>query len=430
MSSISRRKAIKIIGAAGAAAAFGPLVASRTAMGASARRVVVIGGGFGGATCASYLKRFDPGVDVTLITSDGAFVTCPFSNSVLAGMRKLDFITHGYDGLRQRRQVNVVQDTVTSIDPAGKAVSTAGGKRLGYDRLVVSPGIDFRWDEIDASGPDTTRIMPHAWQAGEQTRLLRKQIESMPDGGVLIIAPPPGPFRAPPAPYERASLIAYYFAQAKPKSKVLIVDSSDEFAKQELFLAAWKKLYPGMIEWIKGSDVGRIVRVNRDTMEIFSSTGRSFKGDVINLIPPQKAGAVALKAGLGNAQGWCPVNQGTFESTLQKDIHVLGDACIAGDMPKTAHAANTQAKVCAAAIVSALNGVRAPDPVYSTSIYSLLSPKYAISMAAVYRLKNGRITTVSGGESPLQASKKTRFKEANYAGGWYKAITADTFAMG
>lgn len=425
MRDLSRRDFIKLLGISSAS---GILALPFRTSASVAYRVVVVGGGFGGATCANYLKRFDPTIDVTLVEPKKVFVSCPFSNTVLAGLRDMDFITHNYDQLRKRYQIKVINDSVIDVDPAGKSVSLGKGGKLDYDRLVISPGIGFQWDLIEGYDETAASIMPHAWKAGEQTVLLRKQLKAMADGGVVVIAPPPEPFRAPPAPYERASLIAYYLKKAKPKSKILIVDSNKTFAKQPLFEDGWKKLYPGMIEWVSGTDVGHIERVDTGAMQLFSSSGSTFKGAVVNLIPPQQANAIAVNAGLTGQDGWCPVNQKTFESSRQKGIHVIGDACIAGDMPKTGHAANAQAKVCAAAIVSDINGVDMPEPVYSTGIYSLLAKKYAISQAFVYRLKNNKISTVSGGDSARKASKKVRLQESKYALGWYKSITADVFA--
>ena len=428
MSALNRRNFIKLASATAVPLLSGFPGLSFRAIAATNSRVVVIGGGFGGATCASYLRLFDPSIEVTLVEPAKVYVTCPFSNTVLAGMHDMDFITHNYNKLRDRRNINIVHDSVVDIDPASKKVILKNGSKLAYDILVVSPGIGFRQGLIQGYDEPSATIMPHAWKAGKQTILLRKQIEAMDDGGVVIIAPPPEPFRAPPAPYERASLIAYYLKKNKPKSKILIVDSNKSFAKQGLFEAGWEKLYPGMIEWISGSEVGYINRVDTAAMQIFSSSGKVFKGSVINLIPPQQANTIAVKAGLTDKKGWCPVNQQTFESSIHKKIHVLGDACMAGDMPKTGHSANAQAKICAAAIVSELQGKAMPVPVYSSSIYSQISPKYAISMASVYRLKNNIITTVSGGDSAKKASKKIRLKESKYAAGWYKAIIADVFA--
>jgi len=419
LSTLNRRQFIKLLGHASTIAA-GSLWLPGTVSAKNSAHVVVIGGGFGGSVCAKYIKIFDPSIKVTLVESSKNYITCPFSNTELANIKKIDFITHNYNQLAEKYNINVIHKTASEIDPVNKKIVLHDGKSLQYDQLVVSPGIDFRQS---INGYDE-KIMPHAWKAGAQTLLLRKQLESMKDGGVFIIAPPPKPFRAPPAPYERASLIAHYFKNNKPKSKILIIDSSNSFSKQELFMNGWEKLYPGMIDWVKNSPVKQ---ANNKTMEITTVSGESYKGDVINLIPAQQAGIILQRTGLTEKNGWCDVNQKTFESNKQKDIYVIGDSSIAGDMPKTGHAANSQAKVCAAAIVSGINNTKMPEPGYSSSIYSLLGPKYAVSLAAVYRLSNGKISKVSGGDSPLAAKKKFRLKEAKYAAGWYRSITADMF---
>ena len=421
---LSRRHFIKLLAKAGATTAIGSLWLPGTVSAKHGAHVVVIGGGFGGSVCAKYIKLFDSSIDVTLIESNKNYITCPFSNTVLAGINKIDFITHSYEQLAAKYGINIMHSVASDIDPVNKKVVLQDGKRLHYDRLVVSPGIDFCKGQTAIKDCDN-EIMPHAWKAGYQTLLLRKQLVSMKNGGVFVIAPPPKPFRGPPAPYERASLIAHYFKKNKPKSKILIIDPNDSFAKQELFMNGWEKLYPGMIEWIKDSPVKR---ADNKTMEIFTASGESYKGDVINLIPSQQAGTILEHSGLTEKNGWCNVNQKTFESSKQKDVYVIGDSSVAGDMPKTGHAANSQAKICAAAIVSDLDGNPMPEPSYSSSIYSLLGPKYAISLANVYRLSNGKISKVSGGDSPLKAKKKFRLKEAKYAAGWYKSITADMFS--
>jgi sulfide dehydrogenase [flavocytochrome c] flavoprotein subunit len=237
-------------------------------------RVVIVGGGFGGASCAKYLRRFAPDVDITLVERDAKFVTCPFSNAVMAGIYDLDFITHDYAALRQRDRVNVIHDSATAVDPVGKTVGLAGGDALGYDRLVVSPGIDLQWGAIEGYDEETSATIPHAWKAGSQTMLLRRQLEAMPDGGVVVIAAPRNPFRCPPGPYERASLIAHYLKQAKPRSKVLIYDAKAKFSKQPLFEQGWQALYPGMIEWISETDGGAIERVDAKNMRRPAERGR------------------------------------------------------------------------------------------------------------------------------------------------------------
>ncbi|VAW63527.1 Flavocytochrome c:sulfide dehydrogenase, partial [hydrothermal vent metagenome] len=297
----------------------------------------------------------------------------------------------------------------------------------GYDSLVLSPGVSFRWGEIENNDEASASIFPHAWKAGEQTILLAKQLQAMPDGGTFIISVPSGDFRAPPAPYERASLSAYYLKKNKPKSKILILDSSDNFEEKALFQKAWKKLYPDMIEWVAGNAGGKISRIDTRNKQVFAGS-TAYKGDVINVIPPQQAGTIAIKAGLTNKNGWCDVKHPSFESAKAKSIYIIGDACVAGDMKKLGHAANSQAKICAAAIVSSLHGFEMPEPVYSSSVYSVLSPKYAISSANVFRLKAGSISKVSGGPGDLNASKKSHKKEAAFAKGWYKSITSDMFS--
>ncbi len=394
---------------------------------ATGGRVVVIGGGFGGATSAKYLRRLSTDIEVTLVERDSKFMTCPFSNAVLGGLYDMDFITHDYKALRADHGVKVVHDRAVDIDPDAKKVRIAGGSSLQYDRLVVSPGIDFRWDAIEGYNEAASTTMPHAWKAGEQTTILRKQLEAMSDGGVVIIAPPRNPFRCPPGPYERASLIAHYLKNNKPRSKILIFDAKQKFSKQPLFEQGWRELYPGMIEWISESDGGAIDGVDVKAMAVIPTFGNPQHGDVINVIPPQKAGVIAEIAGLTDDGGWCPINQRTFESRVQKHIHVIGDAAIANPMPKSGFAASSQGKVCATAIVASLSGQDMPEPSYVNTCYSLVGPDYGISVAAVYRLGDDGIAGVegAGGVSPKDADSSFRVAESRYAVGWYQSITAD-----
>ena len=426
MSHITRRNFVLSTGALGAASALGwPALVNGKAHG----RVVVIGGGFGGASCAKYIRRLSADIEVTLVERDSKFVTCPFSNAVLGGLYDMDFITHDYSALQDRYGVKVVHDSAVGIDTDKQTVSLAGGSSLAYDRLVVSPGIDLRWDAIGGYDEAASGVMPHAWKAGEQTVLLRKQLEAMPDGGVVIIAPPGNPFRCPPGPYERASLIAHYLKTHKPRSKVLIFDAKPKFSKQPLFEQGWAALYPGMIEWISDSEGGAIEAVDTKAMTVNPTFGDPQKGDVINLIPPQKAGAIAQAAGLADDSGWCPVDQRTFESRIHKNVHVIGDASVATPMPKSGFAASSQGKVCATAIVAALTGQEMPDPSYVNTCYSLVGPDYGISVAAVYRLGEDGIAGVkgAGGVSPKDADEAFRLAESRYAVGWYQSITSDTW---
>ncbi len=419
----SRRDLLKLAGAAMVAGAL-PAPGLARVKGA----VVVVGGGFGGATCARYLRRLSSDLRVTLVERSAAFATCPFSNAVLGGLRDLDSITHGFDGLR-RQGVTVVQGDAVAIEPERSRVRLADGESLSYDRLVLSPGIDFKWNAIENYGPEASERMPHAWKAGPQTALLRRQIESMEDGGVVAIAVPDNPFRCPPGPYERASLIANYLHRHKPRSKVLILDAKDSFSKAGLFRQGWEELYPGMIEWIGFSEGGNVVSVE-PTDRILQTDFERFRADVANVVPPQRAGRLVDTAGLAAGGDWCPVNGRTFESQVVPGIHLLGDAILAGDMPKSGFSANNQAKVCARAVAGLLGGEDTPDPVLMNTCYSLLSEEYGISVAAVYRLnEQGEIASVpgAGGVSPADAGPEIRKAEAIYAQGWYAGITADMY---
>lgn len=424
MSQLTRRKFILSAGALGVASALGCTTPGPARTGG---QVVVIGGGFGGATCAKYLRRLSTDIEVTLVERDTRFMTCPFSNAVLGGLYDMDFITHDYEALKNDYGVRVIHDSAADVDPDSKTVRLAGGTSLRYDRLVLSPGIELRWNAIEGYDEAASKIMPHAWKAGEQTAILRKQLEAMPDGGVVIIAPPRNPFRCPPGPYERASLIAHYLKNHKPRSKILIYDAKPGFSKQPLFEQGWQALYPGMIEWISEADGGAIDAVDVRAMAVRPTFGDPQKGDVINVIPPQKAGAIAETAGLTDDGGWCPVDQRSFESRIHKDIHVIGDAAIANPMPKSGYAASSQGKVCATAIVAALSGQEMPEPSYVNTCYSLVGPDYGISVAAVYRLGDTGITGVegAGGVSPKDAVDAFRVAESRYAVGWYQSITSD-----
>ncbi len=433
MKSISRRKVINILGAGSALATLGLAGCARqgTTPGKAAAKVVVVGGGFGGATCAKYLNRFDSDLEVTLVEPNHRYTTCPGSNWLLGGLRTMDTITHDYSVLNSRYGVRVVHDTVTTIEPGQRRVMLAGGQSLAYDRLVVSPGIDFRWEAIEGYDASVAERIPHAWKAGSQTQLLYDQLRAMPDGGTVLMSIPGNPFRCPPGPYERASMIAHYLKTSKPRSKILLLDTKDAFSKKGLFEQGWADLYPGMIEWVAGSSGGKVNRVDAATRTVYAQEEmEEHKADVINIIPPQRAGQLAQNAGLTNESGWCPINQQTFESTIHPGIHVIGDSSIAGAMPKSGHSANSQAKMTAAAIVSMLKDQPVISPSHVNTCYSLIAPDYGITVAAVYRLgDDGAIAGVegAGGVSPTAAPREFRAREANYAQGWYASITQDSF---
>lgn len=425
MTGMNRRTFSKLAAAAAGASALGfPM----TAGAAAAAKVVVVGGGFGGATAAKYLKRFDGNIDVTLVEPSKSFVTCPFSNTVIGGFGRIEQITHSYDGLR-RRGIKVVHDMASAIDADRRQVRLAGGQSLPYDRLIVSPGIDFRWGEIEGAEESIVEAMPHAWKAGPQTLLLRKQLEAMPDGGVFLISPPENPFRCPPGPGERISLVADYFKKHKPKSKILVLDPKKSFSKQGLFKEGWARLYGDMIEYRNLDADGKVIKVDAGAMTLETDFGDKLRGDVVNFIPPQQAGAIARSAGLADDSGWCPVDHLTFESKLVPQVHVVGDASMASPMPKSGFAASTQAKVCAGAVAAMLAGRKVSQPKFVNTCYSLVAEDYGISVAMVYDFADGKIVKVegSGGLSPTGASDDFHQKEADFARGWYDSITADIF---
>ena len=426
MTHITRRQFLKLAGSATAAGMIGaPFIAGA----AGGKRVVVVGGGAGGATAARYLRMNDPSISVTLIEANPNYHTCFMSNEVLGGDRKIESIRFNYAGLK-KRGVNVVQDTVTAIDAAARKVMTASGKTFEYDRAIVSPGIDFKYEAIQGYSAEAAETIPHAWKAGPQTTLLRKQLEGMKDGGLFVLVAPPDPFRCPPGPYERASQVAHYFKRHKPKSKILILDAKDAFSKQGLFTAGWAKLYPGMIEWVAGSKGGTVSGIDVKGMTVDAALDKH-KGDVINLIPAQKAGKIASDAGLTNDKGWCPVNVQTFESSIHKGIHVIGDAAIATEMPKSGYAANSQAKVAAQAVIDLLNGREPGTPSYINTCYSILGKDYAVSVAAVYTLNKAENKIVgvkgAGGLTPKDASPADLKREVSYAHSWFNNITQDMF---
>ncbi len=397
------------------------------ALAQGAAKIVVIGGGFGGASCARALRQLDPELQVTLVEPNAVFTACPMSNEVIAGDRSLDTQYFTYDKIAADGIV-VVAQLATQIDAQAKTIGLADGSALGYDRLILSPGIDLRFDALTGYDEAAAEKMPHAWKAGAQTLLLRKQLEAMEDGGVVAICAPANPFRCPPGPYERASLIAHYLKTTKPRSKLLILDAKDTFSKQRLFQAAWKDLYPGIVEWVSLSQGGAVTSVDPATNTLRTDFA-TYKVQVANVIPPQRAGRIAQSAGVADKSGWCPIDPVTFEARQVPNIHVIGDACIGGAMPKSAFAANVQAKTCAAAVVALLSGETPVTPKLINTCYSLVAPDYGISVAGVYAPKNGLLADIdgAGGTSPLDASHEVRAREALYAHNWFDTITGEVF---
>jgi sulfide dehydrogenase [flavocytochrome c] flavoprotein subunit len=418
--STSRRQFLKVA----SAAALLPMPAIAQSAGP---KVVVIGGGFAGASAARFIKQGNAATNVTLVETNPTFTACPFSNGVIAGLRPLRAQQFNYEKIANAG-VSVAFQPATAVDTQGRSVTVGNGTKLPYDRLVMAPGIDLRWDGLPGYTERDADTMPHAWKAGEQTLLLRSQLESMADGGTVIISAPANPFRCPPGPYERASLIAHYLKTKKPKSKVIILDAKDAFSKQRLFQNAWAQLYPDHLEWVSLSKGGKVNSVDASTKTLKTDFAEH-KADVANIIPPQRAAAIAQTAGVADRSGWCPVDPVTFESKLVPNVHVLGDAAIMGGMPKSAFSANAQAKVCAAAVTALLAGQTPAEPRLINTCYSLVAPDYGITVAGVYRPKDGLLADIegAGGVSPVDAPAENRALEAQFAEGWFKTITGEVF---
>ena len=427
---MQRRQFVQTLGAGSALGAAAFMSGCATTGGASMGKVVVIGGGYGGATAAKYLRLFSEGaVDVTLVEPNAAFVSCPISNLVLGGYKTMADITTPYDNLQKRHGVKVVKDMVTAIDAEKKVVRLASGSELPYDRVIVSPGVDFMYENLPgmASAAAKDKVL-HSWKAGPQTVALRKQLEAMPDGGAYVLSIPLAPYRCPPGPYERACLVASYFQKAKPKSKVIILDANDDVtSKGPLFKKAWAERYKGIVEY-RGKS--KVVDVDAATNTAKLEFGDDVKAAVLNVIPDMRAGDIAVKTGLATAnKRWCEVDFLTFESKAAKNVHVLGDSIqIAPAMPKSGHMANQHAKTCAAAVVNLLAG-KPPLalPIYANTCYSFVSDEDVVHVASVHRYDAEKKTmlTVPGSGGVSSAASEL---EGRYAHAWSRNIWADTLA--
>jgi len=390
------------------------------------KRVVVVGGGFGGATAAKYLKKFSPDTEVILIEQNEEYYTCPFGNTVIAGINDIDYIKHDYKTLESKYKVVVIHEKVKKVDDATNSVLLENGDVIPYHKAIVSPGIDFIYEKGYVEGSELHS--PHAYKAGAQTSLLREQLEGMKNGGTYVMVAPENPFRCPPGPYERISLVAHYLKNNKPDSKIVILDQKGKFSKQGLFQQGWEDLYGDMIDWRSVEFGGKVTKVD-PINKILTTEEGDVKADVLNYIPRQTAGKLAIDSGLTKGN-WCPVNTKTFESTLVKNVHVIGDASIATKMPKSGFSANSQAKVAALQISRLLAKLDIVNPPkLANTCYSLLSPDYGISVAAVYEAHEDKIIKIegSGGLSPMVASAQYRQQEAEYAVGWYQNQMADIF---
>ncbi|HMB85925.1 MAG TPA: FCSD flavin-binding domain-containing protein [Methylomirabilota bacterium] len=379
-------------------------------------RVVVIGGGWGGATAAKYVRLLDPGVEVILIEPNRQFVSCPFSNLVLAGLRSIDSLTMGYDGLR-KHGVRIIHETASAIEPDTKRVRLGEGY-LQYDRLMVSPGVDFQWEQVEGLAQSQDTVL-HAWKAGPQTVRLAQQLAAMPDGGVFVLSIPLAAYRCPPGPYERTSMVAWYLKTSKPRSKLIVLDANQNIiSKTALFQAAWQA-YPN----IDYRPASRVIGVDPGAREVRTEFDR-IRYDVVNLIPPQRAGAIAVQADLvGGDKRWCEVNHVTYESVKQPNIHVIGDATIGLPVPKSGNVANAMGKIAAASVVSLINGKQPPSLAPGNTCYSWVSDREAIAVVNAYKIDNGKVVQIEQKLTPAQSPLV-----AQRAVGWAQSIWADILA--
>jgi sulfide dehydrogenase [flavocytochrome c] flavoprotein chain len=427
---MKRRQFVHALGAGSALGSAAFIAGCATPGSANGPRVVVVGGGYGGATVAKYISMWsDQTIQVTLVEPNANFVSCPISNLVIGGSKTIADVTTPYDNLVKRHGVSVVRDTVTAIDAERKVVRLGSGAELAWDRLVLSPGVDFMWDRLPGmTKPGAQERVLHAWKAGSQTVALRAQLEAMPDGGVFAMTVPLSPYRCPPGPYERACQVAHYFSKAKPRSKVLIFDANDDVvSKGALFKKAWAERYAKIIEY---RPKHTLADVDAERMTLKFEFNDDFKADVLNVVPDMRAGEIAVKSGLATAnKRWCEIDWLTFESKAMKGVHVLGDAIqIAPLMPKSAHMANQHGKTCAAAVVALLTGKEVNAlPIYNNTCYSFVSNEDVIHVSSVHRYDAAQKTmlTVAGSGGVSSAANEL---EGRVAMGWARNIWADTLA--
>nr|WP_197501427.1 NAD(P)/FAD-dependent oxidoreductase [Hyphomonas sp. Mor2] len=422
MTQFDRRFMLKALGLGGASLALPvPAFARATA------KIVIIGGGFGGASAARMLATLLPSSSITLVEANARYTACPFSNLVLGTDRALSDQEFGYGGLTQLG-VTVVTDTATDVDPISRTVTLQNADDLTFDRLILSPGIDMRWNALEGYDEAAAQVYPHAWKAGPQTALLRQKLDALEDGQTVIMSVPTAPFRCPPGPYERASMIAHYLKTRKPRSKLIVLDAKDSFSKMALFQEAWAEHYPDHLEWRGASDDGTVARVSASFGEV-ETDFETFSAGATNVIPPQKVGFIADRAGVSDATGWCPIEPLAFESVLQANVHVIGDATIAAPMPKSAFSANLQAKICALGVARLVSGLGPEPTVLANTCFSFTTPDEAISIAGVYSNADGQLASISGagGVSPLGADLSIRMQEAAQARSWFNTITQEAF---
>jgi NADPH-dependent 2,4-dienoyl-CoA reductase/sulfur reductase-like enzyme len=414
--------------ALGATAAAATLGLVPRAFGQAKPRVVVIGGGAGGATAAKYVARDSGGaIDVTLVEPLRQYTTCFHSNLFLGGFRSWDSITHSYEKL-SRHGVTLAHAVAAAIDRDKKEVVLADGARLAYDRLVVAPGIDLKYDSVPGWGREHEATMPHAWKPGEQTRLLAARLRDVPDGGVIVMIAPPNPYRCPPGPYERVSMLAHHLtATGRTRAKIFVVDPKESFSKQALFQEGWERHYPGMVEWLGPKVHDGLKRVDPATNSVETGFETFDRCALVNVVPAQMAGGIAREAGLANETGFCPIDPETMRSAMDPNIYVLGDAAIAGDMPKSAFSANSQAKVAAMMVRGELLATRIFPARYNNTCWSLVAPEDAVKVGGRYAAKDGKIAALETFVSKTGESADIRQRTQEENLGWYAGITEDIF---
>lgn len=421
---MSRRAVAQLIAGASVGAAL-----SAPALAQARPRLVVVGGGAAGATIARYVAKDSPRTQVTLINDSATYTTCFFSNLYLVGWRSLGSLTHRYDLLVRRHDVEFVRGRVASVDLARREVALADGGRAGYDRLVLAPGVSFTPNAVRGYDPLASQAMPHAYHAGYQTFLLRRQLLAMRPGGLFVLAAPPNPYRCPPGPYERVSVIARLFKRINPRAKILVLDAKDRFAKQSVFQEAWDRIYPGMIEWRPASlTSGGVVEVSPSDMTLFTGDGEAIKADVASVIPPQRAGEIAVTSGLTDSGDWAPVDSATMRSLVDPNVFVVGDAARATPLPKSGYAANSAARVAANAIRADLDDTPLFPARYANTCWSFVDDQNVIKIGANYQVDNGEIRPTSRFTSQIGETEEVRFNNTLEVNAWYSAIAADMFS--
>ncbi len=423
MTRIHRRRFLAGTGAVVVAGGF-----ARPALAQAKPRVIVIGGGPGGATAAKYIAKDSNGaIEVTLVEPQRAFTTCFHSNLFLGGFRDWASITHSYDKLASGYGLRLVHQAVAAIDRNARTIRLADGAEMGYDRLVVAPGIDLRFDSVPGYSEEAAEVMPHAWRAGPQTQLLKKQLDALADGSLIVMVAPPNPYRCPPGPYERVSMMAHVLkAKGHKTSRIVVLDPKDSFSKQALFQEGWERHYPGMVEWQDPKMHGGIKGVDASAMTVKTDL-ETYKAALVNVIPAQTAGKIARDAGLANQTGWCPVDPASMKSASDPNVYVVGDACIPGDMPKSAFSANSQAKVAAMMVRGELAQARTFPARYTNTCWSLIETDDTVKVGGAYEAKDGKIAAVSTFVSQKGETPEVRRQTQAENMGWYAGFTADVF---